>query len=276
MAREGGKEGRGRKQKSGRKREKEKSADRERDWGSTNIPPTQTHPVLIFVIFLALWTTVVGRTVCSLMVCMTGCHGLRGGFPLPQRMPLPSLCGDPRLSSPDSLSPVLFLIHPSAISSPSFPFNPVEKTNQPGPSCAACYTYSPAGIHCLQLVPRHVFDSMRTCIRANWLVGVRIFARVSGCKCEQTSELKHISRGLYDQQKIRQPGKTIEGHRSEQVQLLRTIHQYAEQVLEQAQQKNMAKKVKAEKKNVVLTRRERKICLYNPPVSACQLSAGCW
>lgn len=70
-------------------------------------------------------------------------------------------------------------------------------------------------------------------------------------------------------------GKTMEGHRSEQVQLLRTIHQYAEQVLEQAQQKNMAKKVKAEK-NVVLTRRERKICLYNPPVSACQLSAGCW
>lgn len=36
---------------------------------------------------------------------------------------------------------------------------------------------------------------------------------------------------------------------SEQVQLLRTIHQYAERVLEQAQQKNMAKKkVKAEKK----------------------------
>lgn len=29
-------------------------------------------------------------------------------------------------------------------------------------------------------------------------------------------------------------------------------------------------------KNVVVTRRERKICLYNPPVSLCQLSAGCW
>ena len=47
--------------------------------------------------------------------------------------------------------------------------------------------------------------------------------------------------------KIRQPGKrkrAIEGHGSEQVQLLRTIHQYAKQVLEQAQQKNMAKKKK--------------------------------
>lgn len=37
-----------------REREGGKSADQEREWGSTDIPPTQTHPVLIFVIFSAL------------------------------------------------------------------------------------------------------------------------------------------------------------------------------------------------------------------------------
>lgn len=63
-----------------------------------------------------------------------------------------------------------------------------------------------------------------------------------GAKCVHTSE--HIFCAFSDQQKIRQPGKTMEGHGYEKVQLLRTIHQYAEQVLEQAQQKNMAKKWK--------------------------------
>lgn len=40
---------------------KEKSAEQESKWGSTEISPTQTHPVLIFVIFLAQWSPVVGR-----------------------------------------------------------------------------------------------------------------------------------------------------------------------------------------------------------------------
>lgn len=47
----GGKKGKIGKVKEG---EKEKTADQESKWGSTDIPPTQTHPVLIFVIFLAL------------------------------------------------------------------------------------------------------------------------------------------------------------------------------------------------------------------------------
>ena len=50
----GGREEKGRERESEREREKEKTADQEREWGSTDIPPTQTHPVLIFVIFLAL------------------------------------------------------------------------------------------------------------------------------------------------------------------------------------------------------------------------------
>lgn len=46
----------GKKEKIGKVKEgeKEKTADQESKWGSTDIPPTQTHPVLIFVIFLAL------------------------------------------------------------------------------------------------------------------------------------------------------------------------------------------------------------------------------
>lgn len=47
---------------------KEKSAEQESKWGSTEISPTQTHPVLIFVIFLAQWSPVVVETVSSLMV----------------------------------------------------------------------------------------------------------------------------------------------------------------------------------------------------------------
>lgn len=92
-----------------------------------DIPPTQTLLVLIFVIFLAMGSTVVGRKVSFLMVCMTGCHVRRGGFPLSQRMPLPSLDGDPHLSS------VLFLIHFSAISSLSVLSNPTEKKINLGP-----------------------------------------------------------------------------------------------------------------------------------------------
>lgn len=78
--------------------ERKKTADQEREWGSTDIPPTQTHSVLISGIFLALWSTVVGRTVSALMVCMTP-YGLRGGFLLPWCKPLPSLFGDPCLYS---------------------------------------------------------------------------------------------------------------------------------------------------------------------------------
>lgn len=37
---------------------KEKSAEQESKWGSTEISLTQTHPVLIFVIFLAQWSSV--------------------------------------------------------------------------------------------------------------------------------------------------------------------------------------------------------------------------
>lgn len=153
-----------------------------------DIPPTQTHPMLIFVIFLALWSTVVGRTVSSLMVCMTGCHGLRGGFPLPQRMP-PSL----PLWWP---SPLFYLLSlrtiPHSLVCLFFSFSPLQpswKNNQPGPSCAACYTYCPAGIHCLQLVPRHVFDSMRTCIRANLLVHFCRLAHV----CQGANVSTHLS-----------------------------------------------------------------------------------
>lgn len=65
-----GREEKGKERESERKKwEKEKTADQEREWSSTDIPPTQTLPVLIFVIFLALGSTVVGRTVSSLMVC---------------------------------------------------------------------------------------------------------------------------------------------------------------------------------------------------------------
>lgn len=57
--------------------------------------------------------------------------------------------------------------------------------SQPGPCRAACYTYCPAGIHCSQLVRRHVFDSTRTCVRTNQLAHFCKHARVSGCKCLQ-------------------------------------------------------------------------------------------
>lgn len=99
-----------------------------------------------------------------------------------------------------TLSSLLFRIHSSAISSLSLPSNSIEKTNQPGPSCAACYTYCPAGIHCFQLVTRHVFDSMRTCILA---------------KCEHTSEHKHIF--LHILRSAKKSVKTVKGHRSGQV-----------------------------------------------------------
>lgn len=170
---------------------------------------------------------------------MTGCHGLRGGFPLPQRMPFPPSVATLASLLP-TLSSILFPHLPFLLSLPS---NPVEKTNQPGPSCAACYTYCPAGIHCLQLVPRHVFDSMPTCIRANLLVHFCRRAHV----CQGANVCTHLGINTFSahfmiSRKSGSLGKTIEGHRSEQVQLLRTIHQYAGQILEQAQQKNMAKK----------------------------------
>lgn len=84
--------------------------------------------------------------------------------PLPSAVtfasPLPTVLLLPRFSSFTRL-PFFFSV---------CPLQPRRKNNQPGPSCAARYTSCPAGIHCLQLVPRHVFDSMRTCIRANLLV----------------------------------------------------------------------------------------------------------
>lgn len=108
---EGGKKRKDRESEREKEREKEKTADQESKWGSSDNPPTQTHPVLIFVIFLALWSTVVGRTVSSLMVCMIGCRGLIGGFPLPQCVPLPSIWGDPYLSSPNPF----FLTFPKSL-----------------------------------------------------------------------------------------------------------------------------------------------------------------
>lgn len=228
-----------------------------------DISPTQTHPLLIFVIFLALWSTVVGKTVSSLMVCMTGCHGLRW---------LPAASAYARLSLVSLALLYLALPYFSSLLV-CLPFllsplsNPAETTIQPGPSCAARYTYCPAGIHCSQLVPRHVLDSVRTCLCV-FAGGVHMCVRVQICTCVWTTTMI-ILRILSAENHT-----AWERHESEQAQLLGTIHQYAERDLEQAQQKNTAKS--KSRKNLVLTRRERKICLYNPPASACQLSAGCW
>lgn len=61
----------------------------------------------------------------------------------------------------------------------------LHRDSQAGPCRAACYTYCPAGIHCSQLVCRHVFDSTRTCVRTNQLAHFCKRAGVSGCKCLQ-------------------------------------------------------------------------------------------
>ena len=162
--------------------------------------------------------------------------------------PLPSSCSDPYLPSTYTLSSMLFPLSLICLFFffPS-PLQPGRQNNRSGPSCAAGCTYRPAGIHCLQLVPSHVSDSMRTRVCAKSWVRFCRLARV----CQGENVCTHLSINtfsslqLYDQQKISKlggggrgggwGGGTMEGHGSDQVRLLRTIHQYAAQVLERAQ-----------------------------------------
>lgn len=207
---EGGKKGKIGKVKEG---EKEKTADQESKWGSTDIPPTQTHPVLIFVIFLALWSTVVGRTVSPLMVCMTGCHGLRGGFPLPQRMPLPSLCGDPHLFSPN---PFFLTFQNSChfFSVSPLQFNWKNKSTRAQLCCLLHLLPSWHPLFSISYeacVWQHAY--LYTCKLAGTFM--QACTCVSGCKCEHTSEHKHIF--LHILRSAKKSEKTVKGHRSGQV-----------------------------------------------------------
>ena len=151
-----------------------------------------------------------------------------------------------------TLMPALFPIHLSAIYFLSLSSKLVEentKKTKKNWKTIKLDPFVPLASPTSQLasIVCNYFQSM--CATAYALVYVQtcliIFASKHMRVREQTyPKLKYKLKfySFYDQQKIRQPGKTIKGPRSEQVQLLRTIHQYAGWVLEQAQQKSESRK----------------------------------
>lgn len=156
--------------------------------------------------------------------------------------------------------------------------------SQPRPRRAACYTYCPAGIHCLQLVHSHVFDSTRTCVCTNQLAHFCECARVSGCKCLQNhhfyGRVLQSARKCPPQKKKKKKKKKRKKKQHEKSQVRTSLiiknNLSIYSAGPGAGSAETPKQEKKKKSNAVLTRRERKICLYNPPVWACQLSAGCW